>query len=288
MKTRIISGVLASVVLIIIMAQPPFVMGITIFVVSIIALFEFYQSVRNVDFHPVRVVGFFSCIMFLLYVLYQAFATDVNHTLLGELSRVLFQRNMIFLIIYLVIVYLLVLLIFHRNKFTLDDVGVTLLGIIYIPFLLSFVFWIRYLNNGFALTWLAFVGTFTTDIFAYFIGKFFGKRKLLPKISPNKTIAGGIGGVVGSIACTTAFGMLYVNGFEGLHIPFYHYIAIGLLCGTLAQLGDWAASAIKRSVGIKDFGNIIPGHGGLLDRIDSLLFVVPAVYFYLQFMLNCS
>ena len=76
----------------------------------------------------------------------------------------------------------------------MDDVGVTLLGIIYIPFLLSFVFWIRYLNNGFALTWLAFVGTFTTDIFAYFIGKFFGKRKLFKM--PEQNNSWGIGGVV--------------------------------------------------------------------------------------------
>lgn len=285
MKTRIISGVLASAMLIIIMAQPPFVMGITIFIVSIIALFEFYQCVRKVDFHPIRVVGFFSCIMFLLYLLYQAFAHSVTNTLLGDLSKVLFQRNMIFLIIYVVIVYLLAQLVFHRNKFTLDDVAVTLLGIIYIPFLLSFIFLIRFLDNGFALAWLVFIGSFSTDTFAYFIGKFFGKRKLLPDISPNKTVAGGIGGVIGSMVCTTVYGLFYANGFEGLQISFYHYIAIGFICGTIAQLGDWAASAIKRSVGIKDFGHIIPGHGGLLDRIDSLLFVAPAVYFYLQFIL---
>lgn len=285
MKTRIISSIVAIVALIIIMAQPPFVTGITIFIVSLIALYEFYQCVRKVNFHPVRVVGFFSCIMFLLYLLYQAFAHDVTNTLLGDLSRVLFQRNMIFLIIYLVIVYLMLQLIFHRNKFTLDDIAVTLLGIIYIPFLLSFIFLVRFLDNGFVLTWLVFVGTFSTDTCAYFIGKFFGKKKLLPGISPNKTVAGGIGGVVGSIMFTTAFGIFYANGVEGLQIPFYHYIAMGLVCGIIAQIGDWAASAIKRSVGIKDFGHIFPGHGGLLDRIDSLLFVAPAIYFYLQLLI---
>lgn len=284
MKTRIISGTLAGIVLIIIMAQPPFVMGITIFIASLISLFEFYQCVRQVNFHPIRVVGFFSCIMFLLYLLYQAFAHDVINTLVGALSSVLFQRNMVFLIIYLVIVYLMVQLIFQRDRFTLDDVAVTLLGIIYIPFLLSFVFLVRFLEDGFALAWLIFVGAFSTDIFAYFIGKFFGKKKLLPKISPNKTVAGGIGGVAGSIICTTAFGVFYANGHEGLQIPFYHYIAMGFICGIIAQIGDWAASAIKRSVGVKDFGKIIPGHGGLLDRIDSLLFVAPAVYFYLQLL----
>ena len=140
-------------------------------------------------------------------------------------------------------------------------------------------------ENGFALAWLVFVGTFSTDICAYFVGKLWGKKKLVPEVSPNKTVAGGIGGVVGSIVCTTAYGIFYANGYEGLQIAFYHYIAMGLVCGTIAQIGDWAASAIKRSVGIKDFGHIMPGHGGLLDRIDSLLFVAPAVYFYLQFLI---
>ena len=78
---------------------------------------------------------------------------------------------------------------------------------------------------------------------------------------------------------------MYINGYEGLNIPYYHFIILGFLCGTISQLGDWSASAIKRNVGVKDFGHIMPGHGGLLDRIDSLLFVAPAVYFYIQFFI---
>jgi phosphatidate cytidylyltransferase len=285
MKTRIISGVLAAVALFVIMAQPPLIISLTVFAVSIVSLYEFYQSVRKVYFHPVRIVGFFSCIMLLLYSMYHVFSDEVHDTLLGDLSRVFFQRNMFYLIIYLVTIYLLLQLVFRRNSFNLEDVAVTLLGVVYIPFLLSFLFLIRFLNYGFELTWLVFVGAFSTDIFAYFIGKFFGKTKLLPKISPNKTVAGAVGGIVGSVVCTVAYGLFYANGYAGMQIAFYHYILLGLLCGTVGQLGDWAASAIKRSVGIKDFGHIIPGHGGLLDRIDSLLFVAPAVYFYLQFVI---
>ncbi len=284
MKTRIISAIVAGFLLIIVMGQPPFIMGITVSVVSLIALYEFYQSVRKVDFYPVRVVGFFSCILFLLYIISYTFSIHFNQTAIGTIYRVLFQRNMVFLIIYLVVVYLMIQLIFQRKRFSLDDVAVTLLGVIYIPFLLSFMFLIRCMENGFVLTWMVFVGTFSTDIFAYFIGKFFGKRKLLPTVSPNKTVAGGIGGVVGSIVATVLYGCFYANAYTGLEIPYYHYLFIGLLCGIIAQIGDWAASAIKRSVGIKDFGHIMPGHGGLLDRIDSLLFVAPAVYFYLQFL----
>ncbi len=286
MKKRIISGVLAGIILIFIMGQPPYIMGIIVSAVSIIALYEFYQCIRKVNFHPVREVGFFSCGMFLLYIMYYSFYISLDKTAIGLLSRVLFQRNMIYLIIYLVIVYLMINLIFRRNRFTLDDIAVTLLGIIYVPFMMSFVFLVRIMDNGFELAWLVLVGTFSTDTFAYFIGKFFGKAKLLPEISPNKTIAGAIGGVAGSVICTAAFGFFYANGYAGMRIPNYHYILLGLVCGVLAQIGDWAASAIKRSVGIKDFGHIMPGHGGILDRIDGLLFVAPAVYFYLQFALN--
>lgn len=283
MKKRIISAVIAVIALIFIMMQPPFVMGIAVFAVSIIALYEFYQSVRKVNFNPVRVVGFLSCILFLLYIISYSFAPELFETPLGTLSRTLFQRNIVFLIIYVVVFYLMMQLIFNKERFTLDDIAVTLLGIVYVPFLLSFIFLVRCMDNGFEMVWIIFAGTFSTDTFAYFTGKLFGRKKLLPKISPNKTVAGAIGGIIGSVVCTFAFGYFYINLYAGINLPNYHYIFIGILCGVIAQLGDWAASAIKRSVGIKDFGHIMPGHGGLLDRIDSLLFVAPAIYFYLQF-----
>ncbi|NLY19473.1 MAG: phosphatidate cytidylyltransferase [Clostridiaceae bacterium] len=285
MKTRIISGAIAAAALYFIMLLPPYVMGLTVFAVSIIALYEFYQCVRKVDFNPIRIVGFFACIMFLLYLTYKTFLIDSSIALFKNISQVIFQQNMFYLFVYLSIVYLLLQMVFHRKSFNLNDIAVTFLGIVYIPFLLSFLFQVRFLENGFEFVWLIFVGTFSTDICAYFIGKFFGRSKIIPKISPNKTVEGTIGGAVGSVVFTTLYGVLYINGYEELNIAVYHFIALGIICGTISQLGDWSASAIKRNVGIKDFGHIIPGHGGLLDRIDSLLFVAPAVYFYIQFLL---
>lgn len=285
MKTRIISGVLAGMLLFIIMLLPSYVMALTVCAISIIALFEFYQSVKKVNFHPVQIVGFFACIMFLLYLTYKTFLIDTNNEFLSNISQVIFQQNTFYLFIYLSIVYLLLQMVFHKKSFTLNDIALTILGIIYIPFLLSFLFLVRFLENGFEYVWLIFIGTCSTDICAYFIGKFFGKTKLMPEISPNKTVAGAVGGAIGSVIFTTLFGVLYINGYEGLNIPYYHFIILGFLCGTISQLGDWSASAIKRNVGVKDFGHIMPGHGGLLDRIDSLLFVAPAVYFYIQFFI---
>lgn len=285
MKTRILSGLIAVALLYIIMLMPPYVMGFTVFAVSIIALYEFYQCVRKVNFNPVRVVGFFACIMFLLYLTYKTFLADSDIVLLRNISQVIFQQSMFYFFVYISIVYLLLQMVFHRTSFTLNDIAVTILGIIYIPFLLSFIFQVRFLENGFEYVWLIFVGTFSTDTCAFFTGKLFGRNKIIPRISPNKTVEGAIGGAAGSVVFTTLYGILYMNGYEGLNIAVYHFIALGLISGTISQLGDWTASAIKRNVGIKDFGHIIPGHGGLLDRIDSLLFVAPAVYFYIQFLL---
>jgi len=285
LKTRIISGIVASVILFIIMQLPPFIVGVAVFAVSLVALYEFYQSVRKVNFNPIRFIGFSTCTIFFMYLIGSAFVSDLKSIFLKDLYRTVFQQDIIYLITYLVTIWLLLQLVFRPKRFTLKDVAVTLLGMAYIPFLLSFAFMVRLMDNGYELSWLIIVGTFSTDIFAYFIGKFFGKKKLLPEISPNKTIAGSIGGIMGSIVCTTLYGILYINSFSGLYLNVLHYLILGILCGIISQLGDWAASAIKRNVGIKDFGHIMPGHGGLLDRIDSLIFVAPTVYFYIKFVI---
>jgi len=285
LKTRIISGLVASVILFLVMQLPPYIVGVAVFAVSMVALYEFYQCVRKVNFNPIRSIGFSTCTVFFMYLITRAYVDEVKGTFLKDLYHTVFRQDFVYLFVYLVIVWLLLQLVFKPRQFALKDVAVTLLGMAYIPFLLSFIFMVRLMENGYELSWLLIIGTFSTDIFAYFIGKFFGKKKLLPEISPNKTVAGCIGGIAGSIVCTALFGVIYINGYSGLHLNILHYLIMGILCGTVSQLGDWAASAIKRNVGIKDFGHIMPGHGGLLDRIDSLIFVAPIVYFYIRFVI---
>jgi phosphatidate cytidylyltransferase len=283
LRTRIISGVIAAVILFVIMRLTPFVMGIVIFIASLIALYEFYHALRKADFHPINSVGFIVCTLFLLYIS-RAFVNNSN-IVLANFFNFIFQKDIIYLIVYILTIYMLVQIVFRYKELKLEDIAITLLGLIYIPFLLSFILLVRLMDNGYELSWVAFIGAFSTDTFAYFIGKFFGKKKVLPEVSPNKTVAGCIGGVIGGIICVTLYGALYINNVTSLNVNIYHYIIIGLLCGIVAQLGDWTASAIKRSVNIKDFGHIMPGHGGILDRIDSLLFVAPAVYFYINLLI---
>jgi phosphatidate cytidylyltransferase len=167
----------------------------------------------------------------------------------------------------------------------MEDMAYTLFGIAYIPFLLSFAVMTRNLERGISYIWLIPIGAAITDIFAYFTGVTLGKTKIIPHISPKKTVEGSIGGAIGCMLTMVLYGVVFMNNGEIPAIPLHHFAIMGLLCGVVSQLGDWAASSIKRSTGIKDFGRLIPGHGGIMDRADSILFVAPLIYIYVTLFL---
>ena len=130
------------------------------------------------------------------------------------------------------------------------------------------------------LVWLIVITAFGTDVMAYFSGYIFGKHKLCPKISPKKTIEGSIGGILGSVILSGLFGYFFMPDI------IVHCLVIGVLGGIVSQFGDLTASIFKRKMGIKDYGNLIPGHGGILDRFDSVLFTGPMVYYYIVLVIG--
>lgn len=174
--------------------------------------------------------------------------------------------------------------------FSLTEAAVTLLGLFYIGLSFSHLLLLRFIDSiylvpsasslsyGSMYLWIAFLGTWASDTFAYFVGSQFGRTKLCPAISPGKTREGAVGGLIGSMLTVLAFGSF-------LGITWYHLIAIGLLVGFVAPLGDLVESVIKRYAGVKDSGAFFPGHGGVLDRFDSIMFTVPTVYYYVQVFL---
>jgi phosphatidate cytidylyltransferase len=158
---------------------------------------------------------------------------------------------------------------------TLQECISTLFGFFYMPFLFSFVFLVRGLEGGQYYVWLIFTATFGCDTFAYFAGITLGKHKLVNTPSPKKSVEGIVGGVLGA----ALVGFLY--GWWVKEITVGVAVAISVLGAMLSVMGDMSASAVKRHTGIKDSGSIIPGHGGVLDRFDSALFVAPMVYLVL-------
>jgi phosphatidate cytidylyltransferase len=155
-------------------------------------------------------------------------------------------------------------------------VTLTLLGVCYCAWLLGHAIWLRALPGGRALTLFALGVTWCGESAAYFVGRRFGRRPLAPRVSPGKTVEGGVAQLIASAGVAVV-----AARFVSLSVP--EAVAVGVLLGVVGQIGDLSESFLKRSAGAKDAGRLIPGHGGLLDRLDSLLFNVPALYYWLYF-----
>ena len=183
-----------------------------------------------------------------------------------------------------IIAILFIQIILTNMKTNIQDIAITLLGIFYIVGFIMFIPIIRGKNNGNFLVWYIFLSAWGTDILAYAIGKTLGKPKIKENdISPNKTIEGCIAGTIGAVLMVVIYALVCNLVF---HTQFNYIIVavIGLLLSLVSQIGDLAASSVKRFNGIKDFSHLIPGHGGMLDRIDSILFIAPFAYFLLSIL----
>jgi phosphatidate cytidylyltransferase len=273
------SAAVAIFLLIAVVFSGKTVIGISVFFVSIIAMYEYFKALENASYRPVKPVGYFSCLYILLL--------SLEHFSFGSLNWIknVLSSEFLSLAVFIMLVASLSCIVFLHRKYNIVDVAVTVFGVFYITFLFSFIVLIRNMENGFFLVWLIFIGAFSTDTFAYFSGLLFGKHKLMPEISPKKTVEGAIGGMLGCTVATTLYGVYLISSGNVSVISLYHYIVLGILCGVISQLGDWAASAIKRFVKVKDYGNIMPGHGGALDRFDSILFTAPVIYYYINFIM---
>ena len=164
-------------------------------------------------------------------------------------------------------------------RFNMTELAATIFSTLYAGWLLAYIIILRQLPGGFHLVLLVLVSTWSSDTFAYITGSAIGKRKLAPVLSPNKSVEGSVGGIVGSMAAAASIGAV------GQQFPMIHYLAVGLLAGCMGQVGDLVESALKRLAGVKDSGSVIPGHGGILDRFDSLLITAPVVYYYLKLVI---
>ena len=198
---------------------------------------------------------------------------------------IIFYRStgiLLFLIILLLL--LLTFYVFSYPKFNIKQVSMIFFGIIYVAVTFSFIYLIRTRSNyGKYLVWLIFIPSWGSDTCAYCTGMLFGKHKLSPILSPNKTIEGAIGGILGSAILGAIY--TYVMFYKINSNIQFSCLRVGLACGLgaiISMIGDLTASAIKRDYKVKDYGNIIPGHGGILDRFDSVIFTAPALYFLLS------
>lgn len=262
MKTKIkrfISGmILFLAVAVILIFGNSTAVNLTISAVAIIAINEYFNSLSK-KYKVERWIG------------------NILAILLAFIN--VLPKEMLILMFPIGIALLFFKVIITEMKTNFVDIAITGFGIIYIIGFIMFIPLIYMSEHGKLLIWYLAISAWGTDTFAYLVGIKFGKHKLTP-ISPKKSIEGSIGGIVGSTLIAIIY-TYFINKICNAGISYLEITGIAVVLSVLSQIGDLAASSIKRYVDIKDFGKIIPGQGGMLDRIDSILFIAPFAYFLL-------
>lgn len=268
--TRFISAMTGLALFFLIIFLPPAVLASAIFIITIIAVNEYCGAMKKAGSKPFDALIYLSTLLIPLTVYYFEAGFDTK----------LFTAIIICAALAMLIIILSYYLVYNK-KHVFTDAMSTVLGSAYLVPLFSTILFVRYLDYGIYHIFIAFGGAWLTDTFAYFTGRAFGKKKLIPKISPNKTVAGAIGGVVGTTISVIIYGW-YLNAHVYDNSSGYIvFIALGLLLSIFSQFGDLAASAVKRFAGIKDFGRLMPGHGGAIDRFDSVLFTSAITFIFI-------
>lgn len=274
MKQRAITAFIALPILFLILfSGSNFVMLSSLLALSLMGMAELYCSFDKTEYsinNGYMNLGFFAASLFY-------FAEMTIHSNL-----------MIIVLIFSSFLIVAYGMLTYNNK-TIVNVSTTILSIIYIPFLFWFIYGLYSSDITRWYTGYIFLIAFGSDTCAYFTGITFGKRKITPVLSPNKSLEGFIGGMIGSVIIVYLYTYL-LSVFNLVHIDFtvltvIKLFVLGLVGAFISQIGDLLASAIKRTNGIKDYGNLMPGHGGVLDRFDSILMVSPFVYFFVIFLL---
>lgn len=261
---RFLSGILLFPIFAVVMVfGNKYVIDIAISIIAIMSLHEFYKAFRG-KAKPIEWVGYIAAASIaIIHMIPSNLILYIVGAIIPASIMILFVRS-----------------ILSDMKLNIMDIAITFFGICYIVLFLMFAPIIREnVQDGKVLIWFVFFASWGTDVFAYLIGKNFGKHKFT-EVSPNKSIEGCIGGIVGALIMILIYTIVCNQSF-GMDINYVYAGFVAILLSMISQIGDLAASSIKRYCGIKDYSNLIPGHGGMLDRIDSVIFALPFAYFLL-------
>ena len=261
-KTRLLSGIVLVAVALLTIISGGYVLFFTLLGISLIGMQELYKvmKVREDHFNALEIAGYLGAVIY--YVL-----MSLDFEKYGMMGVII--SFMMFMFVY----------VFTYPKFKAEQVMPAFFGVVYVAVMLSFIYLTRNLPDGKFLVWLIFLCSWGCDTCAYCVGMLIGRHKMAPILSPKKSVEGGVGGVAGA----ALLGAIYAAATGGKIVEYALICAVGAL---ISMVGDLAASAIKRNQGIKDYGKLIPGHGGILDRFDSVIFTAPAIYFLAKLVLG--
>jgi len=275
MLARVITGLIGvPIVIALVFYRNGLPFTILVGLAAIIGLLEFYAAARKGGAHPNRLLGLAAGVLVIFFG--RGLGSDLD-----GMARMVYLVPVFTGFIMLSLAYE----VFRKDRAPFVNVGVTVLGVTYVAWLFLHLIWLRNADRTIMVgrweselgAWLALfvlLTAWTLDTGAYLIGRFYGTRKLAPVLSPGKTIEGSVAGFVLAVVIAAVAAAV-------IRMPQPHGLILGALIGITGQVGDLAKSGFKREVGIKDFGSVIPGHGGVLDRVDSLLFAGPVTFWYL-------
>lgn len=261
-KTRLISGIVLVIIALATIISGSWILFFTLLAVSLIGMRELYKVMKVSDEHVtvLELVGYLGAVLY-----YIAMKADFGN-----------YGTMVIIISMILILFVYV---FGYPKYHAEQVMAAFFGVVYVAVMLSFIYLTRSLPDGKFLVWLIFLCSWGCDTCAYCVGMLIGKHKMAPVLSPKKSIEGAVGGVAGA----ALLGVIYAAATQGKMAEYALICAVGAL---ISMVGDLAASAIKRNQNIKDYGKLIPGHGGILDRFDSVIITAPVIYYLAKMILG--
>lgn len=264
-KTRLLSGIVLVILALFLIISGHEILLFATLAISCIGMFELYR-VFKMEKTVLAGVGYLAAIVYYCNLQWK-FMPDL---------MILFMAFLILLMFVFVFAY---------PKFHADQVMAAFFGVFYVAVMLSYVYQIRTLERGLYLAFLVFLCSWGCDTCAYCVGMLIGKHKMSPKLSPKKSVEGAVGGVAGAALLTALYCFIFRSPMHLERGEIVILAVIAAIAGLISMVGDLTASAIKRNYDIKDYGKLIPGHGGILDRFDSMIITAPIIYFLALHML---
>ncbi len=258
-KTRLLSSIFLLAITITVMVLGGNVLFSFVMLISFIGMMELYRILKVNKALP-GLIGYLGYLAYMLLIYFH-------------------QEQYLVLLFIGFLLLLMVIYVIQFPKYHTEQILIAFFGLFYVGAMLSYLYQVRMLEDGALLVWLIFIGAWGSDTCAYCVGILIGKHKIFPVLSPKKSLEGCIGGVVGAALLGFIYATVISRYLSGINNPQLLFTIIGAASSVLSQIGDLAASAIKRNYSIKDYGKLIPGHGGILDRYDSIIFTAPIVFY---------
>lgn len=263
-KERFVSSVILVIIALVTVIIGGPILATLLMVVSIIGMREIYK-IKEIENRLLGIIGYIGTVFYYILIYTN-------------------NKEYVMMISLVILVFFMAEYVFTFPKYNANQVMLAFFGFFYVTVMLSYVYQTRALENGIYAVWFIFISSWICDTSAYCVGILIGKHKMAPILSPKKSIEGAIGGLVGAGLVAAIYGCC-INHFAGGDVSPIIFAVICMIGAAISMVGDLAASGIKRDNNVKDYGNLIPGHGGILDRFDSMIFTAPIIYYLTYYLM---